>query len=86
MLSEFLALKLDILVHGAHVHLTNCIIPLLLLLLSSGRIEVRFKSCMDVLGRRIAVHEWREKTALIHLEECDRREYLHRLMSRSAVH
>lgn len=82
-----LALKPDILIHGTHVHLTNCIIPPLFLLLSeSDRIEVRFKSYVDVLGRRIAEHEWREKTTLIHLEECDRGEYLHRLMSRSAVH
>jgi len=51
-----------------------------------AELKCDLKSYVDVLGRRIAEHEWREKTTLIHLEECDRGEYLHRLMSRSAVH
>lgn len=46
-----LVLKPDILIHGTHVHLTNCIIPPLFLLLSeSGRIEVRFKELRGCFG------------------------------------
>jgi len=86
MLSRLLALKVDILMPDTHTHLKNRIVPLLFWLLSSGRIEMWFKSYSELLEKRIILHEGRKNTTHVHLEECGRGKCLHRLMSRSAVH
>lgn len=60
MLSSLLALKVDILMHDTHTHLTNYIVPLIFWVFSNGRIEVQFTSYLELLEKRIILHEGRK--------------------------
>lgn len=86
MLLSFLALKVGILMHDTHTHLTNYIVPSIFWVFSNARIEVQFINYLELLEKRIILHEGRKIQSSSTLEECDREKCLYRLMSRSAVH